>query len=110
MPTVDTTFCGTRTNPSAKGSVLSLDESNFTPSKLIAATLYGMANELYGMYKDVRSPDFSRLVASGNGVRKNEALRIVLSKVFGVTPEIPDIKEEAAYGAAKFAKKCMERM
>ena len=110
LPTVDTTFCGTRTNPSAKGSVLSLDESNFTPSKLIAATLYGMANELYGMYKDVRSPDFSRLVASGNGVRKNEALRIVLSKVFGVTPEIPDIKEEAAYGAAKFARKCVERM
>ena len=43
-------------------------------------------------------------------MRKNEALRIVLSKVFGVTTEIPDIKEEAAYGAAKFAKKCMERM
>lgn len=110
LPTVDTTFCGTRTNPSAKGSVIGLDEDNFTPSKLIAATLYGMANELYGMYKDAGSPYFSRLVASGNGVRKNEALRIVLSKVFGVTTEIPDIKEEAAYGAAKFAKKCMERM
>lgn len=108
MPDVDTLFCGTRKNPSAKGKISELDEKNFTPSKLIAGTLYGMANELHKMYEDAGSPEFSRLVASGNGVRKNEALRIVLSEVFGMELTVPDIKEEAAYGAAKFAKNAVK--
>jgi sedoheptulokinase len=67
-----------------------------------------MANELHKMYEDAGSPEFSRLVASGNGVRKNEALRIVLSEVFGMELTVPDIKEEAAYGAAKFAKNAVK--
>ena len=108
LPEISTAFCGTRQNPLQTGSVINLCESNFTPSKIITGVLFGMANELYEMYIDAGSPKFSVLYASGNGVRKNPALQKVLYEVFGKEPVLPEINEEAAYGAAKFARICYE--
>lgn len=108
LPEISTAFCGTRQNPLQTGSVINLCESNFTPSKIITGVLFGMANELYEMYIDAGSPKFSVLYASGNGVRKNPALQKVLYEVFGKEPVLPAINEEAAYGAAKFARICYE--
>ena len=108
LPEISTAFCGTRQNPLHTGSVINLCESNFTPSKIITGVLFGMANELYEMYIDAGSPKFSVLYASGNGVRKNPALQKVLYEVFGKEPVLPAINEEAAYGAAKFARICYE--
>lgn len=81
-------------------------QENFTPSKIILGTLYGMVNELYGMYLSAGKPDFSKLAGSGNGIRSNEALKKVIEDVFGKSLIVPEIAEEAACGAARFAKIC----
>ena len=41
-----------------------------------------------------------KLVCSGNGMRKNAALRRVVSNMFGCDIKIPLFNEEASYGAA----------
>lgn len=93
----DCRFCGTRNDPTLRGSYSSLSENNFTPSDFAYATLNGIAYELYSMY----NPE-SRggLVCSGNGIRKNAALRRIVSQMFGGEAKIPFYEEEAAYGAA----------
>ena len=40
------------------------------------------------------------LVCSGNGIRKNAALRRVVSELFGCEIKIPLFEEEASFGAA----------
>ncbi len=95
----DCRFCGTRINPSIRGSYSALSENNFTPADFAYATLDGMANELYDMYS-AADKKASGLVCSGNGIRKNGALRRIVSAKFGCEIKIPFYEEEAAYGAA----------
>lgn len=108
---VRTTFCGTRDEPSMRGLIDGIGEDSFTPGALAAGILRGMAEELHGMLfeMDKRRPEttpIDRLVASGNAVRKNPALRETLTRVFGMKPAIPCHTEEAAFGAALYAAKC----
>ncbi|MBR2868732.1 MAG: hypothetical protein IKB88_06695 [Clostridia bacterium] len=95
----DCRFCGTRNNPHLRGSYSGISENNFTPADFAYATLDGMAAELFDMYAsaDKRA---SGLVCSGNGIRKNAALRKIVSDKFGCGIKIPLYEEEAAYGAA----------
>ena len=65
-----------------------------------------MAQELYGLYHTIQtgtglSP--ARLMASGNGVRRNPALRDILRARFGMPLAVVAHQEEAAYGAAAAA-------
>lgn len=92
----DCRFCGTRANPSLRGSYTNVSENNFTPSDFAFATLDGMAQELFDMY----SGEANGLVCSGNGIRKNAALRKIVSEKFGCEIKIPFYEEEAAYGAS----------
>ena len=48
-------FCGTREDPSVRGSVTGISENNFTPGALILGTLRGMTDELYGYYSKMTS-------------------------------------------------------
>lgn len=101
--TVRTTFAGTRENPQETGSITGIRTDNFHPAALIRGVLEGMADELYGLYRVIeRESGFSgtRLVASGNGVRKNTALQAILQERFGMPLEIVPYEEEAAFGAA----------
>ncbi len=91
----DCRFCGTRANPSLRGSYSDISENCFTPSDFAFATLDGMAQELFDMY----SEKASGFVCSGNGIRKNAALRRIVSRKFGCEIKIPFYEEEAAYGA-----------
>lgn len=101
---IRTTFCGTRKDPKKRGQITEIDEENFTPAALIGGVLYGMAEELHQMYRDMAVPATGNvLIASGNAVRKNAALRTVLSRVFGLSVVLPAVREEAAVGAARFA-------
>lgn len=100
---VDTAFCGTRSDPSLRGSIHGISEENLLPENLIAGVLYGMANELYCHYVHFNTAEISRIVASGNGVRKNPALVRIISSVFGKDITITEQTEEAAYGAAMLA-------
>ena len=95
----DTRFCGTRQDPTVKGSYSGIDENNFTPEDILLSTVVGMSSELYEMYRSIGA-DCTHIVCSGNGIRKNPALRRVTSAMFGKEINIPLYKEEAAYGAA----------
>lgn len=100
---VITAFNGTRANPDLRGSIVNLSEDNFTPEGLVYGVLTGMAGELYDMFKIIQKGTgikAARLVASGNGVRKNEVLQHIFEEMFGVGLELASYEEEAACGAA----------
>ena len=100
---VKTTFNGTRVNPEVKGSITEINVENFTPENLILGLLYGIAQEFYDMYRVIYEGTglkAERLLASGNAVRKNEALRKIMEEMFHAEIILADLAEEAACGAA----------
>lgn len=102
---VSTLFCGNRTDPGKRGSILNIGEDNFTPEALTAGVLLGIADELYGMFLRINNGKAVRLAASGNAVRKNKYMLSALEKTFSVKAFLPENEEEAACGAALFASK-----
>lgn len=106
---VETTFCGTRADPQKRGGIYNLSEENFTPEAMAAGTLLGMAEELQQLLHRMPGQPVKSLVASGNAVRKNAALLQAVTRVFGVETGVPDHKEEAAFGAARFAAGAVKR-
>ena len=99
---VDTSFCGMRTNPMRRGSIENIELNNFTPSALILGVINGMCDELYKLYQEGHL-EKSHIVASGGAIRKNNILRKVLEDKFGMTVSVNSVKEEAATGAALFS-------
>lgn len=99
---VDTRFEGTRADQSLRGSISGLSTANFTPENLTCGVLEGMVAELLGMYRAMQA-HCGRLIASGNGVRRNPALQRIAQRMFGMPLRIPAHKEEAAFGAALYA-------
>lgn len=100
---IDTRFAGTREHPQLRGSVANLTADNFTPAGLTRGVLTGMARELYDLYRtmaDGLGETRSRIVASGNGMRKNAALQAITSELFGMPLTLSRQTEEAACGAA----------
>lgn len=100
---VNTAFSGTREKPEKRGSVKNIGTENFTPEALIRGVLDGMAEELYKMYGRIEkglSGARSRMIASGNGIRKNRHLQEIMSERFGMSLELATREEEAAYGAS----------
>lgn len=95
----DCRFCGTRNDPAIRGGIYNISENNFTVADIAFSVLEGISKELYDMYFQANA-DASGLVCSGNGTRKNPALRKIISKMFDKTIKIPYYEEEAAYGAA----------
>ncbi len=95
----DCRFCGTRNDPAVRGSISNLSEQNFTPADFALAVLNGISGELYEMYES-GGKKAKQLVCSGNGMRKNAALRRVTAEMFGCDIKIPLYAEEASYGAA----------
>ena len=98
--TADCRFSGTRKNPGLTGGFSNLTELNFTPRDFALAVSEGIVTELRGMYSGKENP---LIVASGNGVRKNPAIKRYIEKHFGTVPVFTDYEEEAAVGAAKSA-------
>ena len=45
----------------------------------------------------------TKLVGSGNGIRKNKLMQELAEEIFGMKLAIPQYQEEAAYGAALYA-------
>lgn len=94
----DCRFCGTRSDPSVRGSFYGISENNFKAEDFAYAVLEGMASELYSMFNAENKS--GSLVCSGNGIRKNSTLRRIVSQMFSSEIKIPYYEEEAAYGAA----------
>lgn len=100
---VMTAFNGTRTDPGLRGSISRIKEDNFTPEGLIYGVLEGMARELYDLYGVIGEGTgirAERIVASGNGLRKNNILRQICSRMFQAGLTLAPHEEEAACGAA----------
>lgn len=107
--TVTTTFAGTRAEPGKRGAVENVGIANLTPAALCDGVLGGMVRELLG-YRDTMAPFFAapptKLVGSGNGLRRNAALRSRVAREFGLPLKIPVNREEAAFGAALYGTVC----
>ena len=102
-PEVSPRFSGTRRNPEKRGQILGLSAANFDAPHLVGGVLSGMAGELYDLYLEMlragaKMPEV--LIGSGNGLRKNPALRRAFELKFGMPLLIPAHDEEAAFGAA----------
>lgn len=98
----DTRLCGTRKMPEIRGSIKNISTENFTPRDMILGCMHGIANELYCLYKS-GGTNCTKLIASGNGIRKNRHLQNITENTFGMKLHIPSLCEEAAAGAAIFA-------
>lgn len=99
---VDTRFEGTRTHPQKRGSIKGITTENFTPEGLVCGVMNGMVRELHEYYLAMESglgSRKSRIVASGNGLRKNAALQSIAADMFGMELELSAQEEEAAFGA-----------
>lgn len=99
---MDTRFSGTRQDPTLCGSITGLREDNFRAADLLVAAIEGMSRELHDMYR-ASGVRVKRITGSGNGLRRNPALRRVTEKMFGMPLRFPAHREEAAVGAAMSA-------
>jgi len=98
-----TQFLGTRADGSLRGGLADVDAANLAPAPLARAMADGIAGELAGLWKRGGGPaggTARRLVACGNGARRNPALVDALSRVFGMPCVLGPHLEEAAVGAA----------
>lgn len=98
----ETFFCGTRAEPNRRAEIRGLGSENFTPGNLVRGCMRGIAAELLELYKS-GGADCTRLVGTGNGIRRNSTLRKILENMFGMNMQVPRFREEAAAGAAIFA-------
>ena len=99
---VNTAFCGKRSDSLCRGSIENIELSGFTPSALILGVINGICDELYGLYR-AGGIEKSHIVASGGAIRKNNVLRMVLEDKFGMPVSVSSVKEEAATGAALYS-------
>lgn len=100
---IDTRFCGTRQEPDRTGGIRGLSEQNFTPEEFTYGVLRGMAEELESFYNEMKNAGSKTpncLVGSGNAIRSNPHLRKIFEQMFHMEMQIPQHREEAAYGAA----------
>lgn len=100
---VDTRFNGTRARPELRGAITGIGTENFDAGHLVAGTLLGMARELHALYQAMLAAGnapATRMIGSGNGIRRNPALCRAFEKTFGLAMRIPCHSEEAAFGAS----------
>ena len=110
--TVDTRFSGTRLDPNLRGSISDIGVDNLTIANLSRGFVEGMVAELADMASAVRPGGsrqaagvsrfigITRIIASGNAVRRNPAVPDVIESIFGLPCYISTNREAAALGAA----------
>jgi sugar (pentulose or hexulose) kinase len=98
--TVDTRFSGTRLEPNLRGSISGIGVNNFTVDNLIRGFVEGMIRELAEMASLAEIKGFTRIIASGNAVRRNPVVLDVIKSIFDLPCYISTKKEAAACGAA----------
>ncbi|MGI6296759.1 MAG: sedoheptulokinase [Armatimonadota bacterium] len=97
---VDTRFSGTRKDKQPKGAIAGINTFNFSPDNLTLAFLEGIVRDLHSMLLTTNADAATRVVASGNAVRKNPVLGSVIRRIFDRECFISQLPEEAARGAA----------
>lgn len=100
---VTTTFMGTRSDSAKTGSITGITEENFCAGAFTVGVIQGILRELHGFYssmKDLTGKTARVLVGSGNGLRRNEIMKVLAQNIFCMKINIPVWQEEAACGAA----------
>ena len=101
--TVEPFFLGKRSQPGRRGVVQGMSIANNTPAHWARAFMEGLVEELADGYRAMRRAGLderTRLVGSGNGIRRNTVMRQAAMTAFGLPLAIPAWREEAACGAA----------
>lgn len=90
---------------SLRASISGLSGHSFTTANVCRAMLEGVVEELAAPYFAIppEPRDHERLVASGNGMRRNTLLRGIVGQRFGLPLRLSPHEEEAAFGAARLA-------
>lgn len=100
---VDTRFSGSREEPRRKGTISGITPHNFKIENLVNGLYRGIAQEMLDFYEKVPAPlraDTSRIVGTGNALKKNLPLQQSLQQLFGRPLSLSDCDEDAALGAA----------
>ena len=109
----DPYFCGSREDPALRARFTDIGQDNFTPQSLTLSVLEGICGELYNFYSNfckLLKNKPTKLVGSGNGVRKNKLLADIFSQKFDMPLRIPLYEEEAAFGCALAAYASLENV
>ncbi|ASS66423.2 MULTISPECIES: FGGY family carbohydrate kinase [unclassified Paenibacillus] len=99
-------WLGSRSDPEASGSIAGIREGGFTVPGLIAGFLQGTVDELLGMLTPLPAglrAGIVRIAGTGNGIRRNPAMRRLLAARTGLTLRMSAAEEESAAGAALHA-------
>jgi len=109
---VEPFFNGTRQDPALRGSIKNIDLDNLTPENL----LYGFAEAMVGELRELLRTNgldqeelLAGVVGSGNGIRRNPLVCRLIERLFDCRLSISDLKEEAACGAAFYAREGLEQ-
>lgn len=106
-PVVDTRFAGSRGGAQA-GAIHHITMDNLTLPHLAYGFAQGVVSELHafwaGAFRETGvTATITRLVGSGNAVRRNALVRERLTETFGLPLALTEHQEEAAVGAALYA-------
>jgi len=93
-------FLGERYDTSLRGSIGGIDLHNLNLGAVSRGLALGIIENLKNMMPDFALSDRTRIVGSGNALRRNPLLRQTAEEVFGLPLTICVSEEEAACGAA----------
>lgn len=96
-------FLGTRHGPADRGAIQGIDLHNMRLGPLARALALGILCELRESLPAKALEGKTRIVCSGNALRRNEGLRTAAREVFGLPVVLAEDEEEAATGAALLA-------
>ena len=93
-------FLGERYDTSLTGSISGINLSNFDLGTLSRGLARGIIENLRDMLPDHSFQHRSRIIGSGNALRRNRLLQVMAEEVFNLPLSLCRLQEEAACGAA----------
>ena len=107
---VDTRFRGSREAPELTGGITGINTENLTLGTLAYGFAEGVVKELHDFWRLMPAADTVRdMSVSGNAVRSSELYRKCIREQFpDMHIHVAEQKEEAAYGAARYAGKIQQ--
>ncbi len=97
-------FFGTRVRPGEFGSITGITATNFTLQNVARAMANGIVENLFAPMPESVIRSRKRIVGSGNGLAKCGAVRRALQERCCLPLIMPQVREEAATGAALLTK------
>jgi len=99
---VDTSFNGSRNEPSKRGSITNITSDNLSAGSLVRGFVRGIGTELFDffdVFPESVKIDKNNIIGSGNALRMNPLLRETIKGIFGLNLKMSEYQEEASMGA-----------